>query len=83
MSIYNIVFKVLKSEIWHKHLERITKNTILDKIVYLETPKQSTRIRENKGFPLSTNRRKEDWREIPGKQEHLRDRRKKRSHKEA
>lgn len=39
---------------------------LLDKILHLETPKKSTKIRDDKGFPLSTNKRKEGWRQTPG-----------------
>ena len=45
-------------------------------------PGESTRIRDNKRFPFSANRRKVDWSQKPGKQERLKDRRRKRSQKE-
>ena len=63
-------------------MEQRTTDTILDALVYLATSKESTRIRDNKRFPFSANRRKVDWSQKPGKQERLKDRRRKRSQKE-
>ena len=63
-------------------MERRTTDTILDALLYLATTKESTRIRNDKRFPFSANRRKLHWTQKPGKQERLKDRKRKRSQEE-